>query len=341
MKKQSYYQAKTTLTPEAKAPDNAVAFTFGEPSAVLDRRELLDLLECVNNGKWYEPPMSFDGLAKTYHAAVHHSSPLQVKRNILLKTFIPHPLLSRSEFSKFALDYLIFGNAYFEKITSRTGKVLGLKHALAKYMRVGLKEEQYFQILNYANEYEFKKGSVFQLLEPDINQEIYGLPEYLAALNSTWLNESATLFRRRYFANGSHAGFILYMTDAAQNESYIDDLRTALQGSKGPGNFKNLMVYAPGGKKDGMQILPISEVAAKDDFWNIKNVTRDDQLSAHRVPAQLMGIIPNNTGGLGDVEKAATVFAYNEIEPLQERMKELNDWLGVEVIRFKPYAISE
>jgi len=100
------------------------------------------------------------------------------------------------------------------------------------------------------------------------------------------------------------------------------------------------MVYAPSGKKDGMQILPISEVAAKDDFWNIKNVTRDDQLSDHRVSAQLMGIIPNNTGGLGDVEKAATVFAYNEIEPLQERMKALNDWLGVEVIRFKPYVAA-
>ncbi|WP_223145840.1 hypothetical protein [Iodobacter fluviatilis] len=52
-----------------------------------------------------------------------------------------------------------------------------------------------------------------------------------------------------------------------------------------------------------------------------------------------MGIILNNTGGLGDVEKAAPVFAYNEIEPLQERMKELIDWLGGEVIRFKPYAV--
>ncbi|MDW5418336.1 hypothetical protein R6242_17355 [Iodobacter sp. CM08] len=89
-----------------------------------------------------------------------------------------------------------------------------------------------------------------------------------------------------------------------------------------------------------MQILPIWEVEAKDDFWNIKNVTRDDQLSARRVPAQLMGITPNNTCGLGDVEKAATVFAYNEIEPLQERMKELNDWLGVEVIRFKTYSVT-
>ncbi|MGL6013345.1 MAG: hypothetical protein ACRC0J_17845 [Shewanella oncorhynchi] len=48
-------------------------------------------------------------------------------------------------------------------------------------------------------------------------------------------------------------------------------------------------------------------MAAKDDFWN--NATRDDK---RPVPAQLMGIIPNNTGGLGDAEKAATVFAYNE-----------------------------
>lgn len=35
------------------------------------------------------------------------------------------------------------------------------------------------------------------------------IPEYLSALNATWLNESATLFRQRYYKNGSHAGFIL------------------------------------------------------------------------------------------------------------------------------------
>jgi capsid portal protein len=55
-------------------------------------------------------------------------------------------------------------------------------------------------------------------MEPDINQEVYGLPEYLGALHAAWLNESATLFRRRYYENGSHAGFILYMTDAAQSQ---------------------------------------------------------------------------------------------------------------------------
>lgn len=38
-------------------------------------------------------------------------------------------------------------------------------------------------------------------------------------------------------------------------------------------------MYAPKGKKDGIQLLPIGEVAAKDEFWNIKKVTVEDQLA--------------------------------------------------------------
>ncbi|WP_444546842.1 hypothetical protein, partial [Leptospira borgpetersenii] len=61
-------------------------------------------LACISNEKWYEPPVSFAGLAKSLRAAVHHSSPIYVKRNILASTFIPHPLLSQQDFSRFVLD---------------------------------------------------------------------------------------------------------------------------------------------------------------------------------------------------------------------------------------------
>jgi len=187
--------------------------------------------------------------------------------------------------------------------------------------------------------HEFAAGSVHHLMEPDINQEVYGLPEYLGALHAAWLNESATLFRRRYYENGSHAGFILYMTDAAQSQTDVDNMREALKNSKGPGNFRNLFMYAPNGKKDGIQLIPVSEVTAKDEFFNIKNVTRDDLLAAHRVPPQLMGIVPSNTGGFGAADTAAEVFECNEIEPLQRRFAQLNDWIGDEVVRFNPYSI--
>ncbi len=81
-----------------KSQTSAEAFSFGDPIPVLDRRELLDYVECVQTDRWYEPPVSFDGLARTFRAAVHHSSPIAVKCNILTSTYIPHPLLSQQAF---------------------------------------------------------------------------------------------------------------------------------------------------------------------------------------------------------------------------------------------------
>lgn len=316
------------------------AFSFGDPVPVMDGRELMDYAETWLNGKWYEPPMSWEGLARSFRASTHHSSALYFKRNVLASTFIPHKLLDRATFRKWALDFLTFGNAYLERRPNMLGGNLGLDHSLAKYVRRGADLDAYFYVHGFKTEHEFKKGSVFHLMECDINQEIYGLPEYLATLQAAWLNESATLFRRKYFQNGSHAGFIMYITDAAHQQADVDSIREALKQSKGPGNFKNLFMYAPNGKKDGIQIIPVGEVAAKDDFLNIKNVSRDDVLAAHRIPPQLMGIVPGNTGGFGAILPAAQVFARNEIEPLQAKFRELNDWLGQEVVRFEPYVVG-
>ncbi|MBZ3800020.1 phage portal protein [Leclercia adecarboxylata] len=320
----------------------AEAFSFGDPIPVLDRRELLDYVECVQMDRWYEPPVSFDGLARTYRAAVHHSSPIAVKRNILTSTFIPHPLLNQQAFSRFVQDYLVFGNAYLEKRTNRLGGILSLESSLAKYTRRGVDLDTYWfvQYGMTTQPYEFTRGSIFHLMEPDLNQEIYGLPEYLSAIPSALLNESATLFRRKYYINGSHAGFIMYMTDAAQNQEDVNNIRQAMKSAKGPGNFRNLFMYSPNGKKDGIQIIPLSEVAAKDEFLNIKNVSRDDMMAAHRVPPQMMGIMPSNVGGFGDVEKASLVFVRNELIPLQKRMSELNDWLGESIINFSNYKLD-
>lgn len=54
----------------------------------------------------------------------------------------------------------------------------------------------------------------------------------------------------------------------------------------------------------------------------------------------MMGIIPDNAGGFGDVVKAAQVFVRNELTPLQERMTEINHWVGETLIDFKPYSLE-
>ncbi|PFH10537.1 PBSX family phage portal protein [Collimonas sp. PA-H2] len=347
MKKQRFKQVRQHATappaaavPAAQGAPSVEAFSFGDPTPVLDHADIMESLECWLNGKWYEPPISWQGLAKSFNASVHHSSAIHFKVNILSSTFVPNKYLSLATFKRLALDFQIFGNAYPEKRSSRTGRLVELKHSLAKYTRRGRDLDNYFFVPGWQQEHEFAKGAVFHLMDPDVNQEVYGLPQYLSALQSAWLNESATLFRRKYYKNGSHAGFILYMTDAAQNIKDVDNMRNALKDSKGPGNFRNVFMYAPGGKKDGIQILPVSEVAAKDEFFNIKGVTRDDLLAAHRVPPQLMGIMPSNAGGFGAVEPAARVFARNELVPLQSQFLMLNEWMGEEVVKFEEYTLG-
>ena len=63
-------------------------------------------------------------------------------------------------------------------------------------------------------------------------------------------------------------------------------------------------------------------------------------MAAHRVPPQMMGIMPNNVGGFGDVEKAANVFVRNELIPLQKRMEEVNKWIGQDIIKFEDYTLG-
>lgn len=94
-------------------------------------------------------------------------------------------------------------------------------------MRRGVEAEQYYFVRGWGEEHSFARDALWHLLEPDINQELC-----LSAL----LNESAPLFRRRYYLNGPRVGFILYGNDAAQNLGYIDAMREALKSAKWPGN---------------------------------------------------------------------------------------------------------
>lgn len=314
------------------------AFTFGDPEPVMNQHDFFSMFQVYWNGKYYDTPVSLDGLAKSFRSTPYLSTAIIYKRNQLVSAFKPNNIMSTKAFEQLVMDFLIFGMGYVEAVRSRSGNILQLSTPLAKYMRRMKDPEEFLMIVQNWQYYYFKKGSVLQVRECDINQEMYGVPEYLPALQSAWLNESATLFRRKYYNNGSHAGFILYLTDPQQNESDVDALRQALKDSKGPGNFRNLFLYSPNGKPDGIKLLPVSEVAAKDEFSNIKSITRDDILSAMRTPPQLLGIIPNNTGGFGSISEAEQVHWNSEIIPLQHRIADpINEWLGKTVIDFKTY----
>ncbi len=322
---------------QASAAAGVEAFAFGDPEPVLDRRQWLDQAECRANDRWYEPPVSRDGLARAYRSSAHHSSAIEFKRNLVAAALEPTPYLSRADFTKAVQDYLIFGDAFFEEVRSMIGTPLRVMHSPAKYTRRGIKPGTFFYVPGARGATELTPGAVIQIMQPDINQEIYGVPGYLSALQSALLNEAATLFRRRYYLNGSHAGYILYATGEFANND-VDKIREALKQSKGPGNFRNLFVHSPQGKEGGIKVISIAEKGANDEFIGIKAATQADVLAAHRVPPQLLGIVPAQGSAFGNPKDATEMFLDCEIEPIKAAFLELNDRLGVEAVRYRERA---
>lgn len=309
------------------------SFTFGDPEPVLNGRQMIDMLECWHNDRWYEPPLPLDGLARAFRVSPHHSSAIILKRNLLMASLDPTSMLTRAELGKLAQDFLVFGNAYVEVKRNRFSDPLRLVHSMARYTRRGVADGQFWWVPGMKDALAFPDNSVIQIMQPDVNQEIYGVPEYLSALQAALLNEAATLFRRRYYLNGSHAGYILYATgDIDTNDT--DAIKKALREAKGPGNFRNMFVHAPNGKEGSIKIIPIAEAGAKDEFLGIKNATQADVMAAHRVPPQLLGIVPAQGSAFGNPKDATAMFFELEIYPLQTAFMEINDRLGVEAVKF-------
>lgn len=222
-----------------------------------------------------------------------------------------------------ALDFMVFGEAYFQRLTNVIGQVLELQHLPAINMRrkVG---GGFVMLLPNGRELEFAEDEVEHVMDYDVEQDVYGVPDYLGGMHSLLLNESATLFRRRYFNNGAHAGFIFYTNDPDLTEEDEDNLRRQIESSKGVGNFRSMFVNIPNGGEKAIQLIPVGDVATKDEFEKIKNITRADVIAAWRMNPALAGIMPENVGGFGDIEKIDRVYTNNEIRPIAQLFLQVN-----------------
>ncbi|MEX6814020.1 phage portal protein, partial [Pseudomonas aeruginosa] len=154
-------------------------------------------------------PVSRQGLAKLLRANPHHGAIAPFKRNLLLRDFLPSLGLSVQTMRCVGLDHMVFGECFLYLRENIAGQVLELEHLPAINMRCRL-DGGYTMLLPHGEELEFDQDEVLHLKEYDVEQNIYGIPDYLGGLQSLLLNEAATLFRRRYYSNGAHAGYVFY-----------------------------------------------------------------------------------------------------------------------------------
>ncbi|MBQ4836790.1 phage portal protein [Pseudoalteromonas luteoviolacea] len=328
---------QTIKVANGKAPDYSAitgmsdVYSFGDPEACLDNH-LTDYIGVFADQQGiYEPPINLNGLVKLLRVNAQHGPILYFKRNMILKWFKQNTILSDQAMSKLAFDFLWSGNAYLQPIRNQFGQIIRLAHLPALTMRYTNKRGVYAQLRNNGlDPLFFQPNEIWHIKEYDPAQGIYGIPEYYGGVQSALLNEDATLFRRRYFKNGAHMGFIFSMSDPNLSEDDEKQLKDAIKNSKGVGNFRSLFFNFKSKGVDAdkaIKITPVGDFSTKDEFEKIKRITLNDMLSMHRAQEALSGQTSGDSPGFGNLESITRAYYNNEVVPLQRAMQGFNRYL--------------
>lgn len=316
MKKYNKRQAKRT--PAASKSTRAMSIiTFDKPEPVLttgtDYREIW----YDNDYDHYRQPIDRLALAQLINLNGQHGGIVQARRNMVTSDYqgggMTHNDLDASMF-----DYITFGDTAILKVRNGWREVIALLPLPGLYMRIRKSGE--FVVLQDGEPLVYPPEDVIFLKMYDPQQHLYGLPDYIGGIHSALLNSEAVIFRRRYYHNGAHTGGILYTRDPSMTDEVEEEIGRQLEESKGIGNFSTILVNIPGGDPDAVKFIEMGDIGAKDEFANVKNISAQDVLNAHRFPAGLAGIIPQNAAGLGDPAKARETYRKDEILPVQRRL---------------------
>ena len=274
----------------------------------------------------YTIPIDRLALSQLPNINAQHGGIVQARRNMLLSTYKSGGLSNMQAMSAF-LDLIIFGDCYLLKLRNAFGHVVGLSPLMSLYVRAQKNDDENeitgFVFPNKNETIIYPVDDVIQVKMPDTQQQVYGLPDYLGGVNSAMLNSESTMFRRRYYNNGAHMGYIFYVNDPNITDEVENEIKERIENSKGVGNFKNMFVSIPEGSPDGIKLIPVGDLnSAKDEFANIKNISAQDLLNAHRFPAGLSGVIPANGSNTGDVTKLRKNYMSTETKVLQDLIRD-------------------
>lgn len=271
----------------------------------------------------YEPPINRFSLAKLPAQNAQHSGILHSRANMIAGGYKSGGL-TKAEMIALTLNLIQFGDVGLLKVRNALGQVVRLVTLSSLYLRKT--KSGGYRYLERNSLYDTARNKVYDYKESDIifiklydpQQQIYGVPDYIGGIQSALLNSDATVFRRRYFANGAHMGFILYSTDPDMTEEMEIEIAEQIRNAKGVGNFRSMFVNIAGGHPDGLKVIPVGDTGTKDEFANIKNISAQDILTAHRYPPGLGGIIPSNAGGFGNPMLIRQAYREDEVYPMQD-----------------------
>lgn len=322
---------------ETEQTGKSLCFAFGDPEPVL-KSALTDYLGLFvdPSEKFIRPPVDLFGLSRLLNANPYHGPILHFKKDRIMQWFIASKILDWKTLLMAALDFVVFANCYFQIFTNGFGRITRLGYLPSINMRATPNAHVYTKLMPDQTTQDFKPGEVLHLIEPDVRQGIYGLPQYFGGIQSVLLSEDSTLFRRKFFINGAHMGYILVLNDANIDEETAKQIEQKVKESKGPGNFRSLFLNIPRtSSKEPVQIIPVGNIGSKDEFQQIKEITEMEMLAMHRVYPGLVGIIPANVGGFGDLKTSREIYHDLEVVPMQQVFLQINEILQQRIVGFR------
>lgn len=295
----------------------SVSNQFGDPESALQssRFELAD--SSSNNGEYYEPPLPFSGLAKLLRVNPHHGTLPSFRAGLVAKYLKPNALISRPLLRRVVADQQAVGNGFFKFTRTTGGQVIGVDYQAMINTRRSLEQNRYGYIAADGKFIKFKAGEICHVMEHDPFQQIYGIPHWIGAVQSILLGEDARLFQRLYFRNAGNTGDFLTTSGLSSDDQKLFDEK--IDGLKGKGKFKRVTIHLPKGDIDKIfKAIPHSVGTEKLDISKLASLSAGDILEGWRIRPELAGMMPENTGGSGDLSKIMEMDHLNEVIPLQQ-----------------------
>lgn len=308
-------------------PENAqrggFMVSFGEPESVTENDMTPYLGTFLHQQEYYMPPIDKAGLAKVRYANGFHSRMPGFRRDKLLNLVEPNKLITRQELGQVAANLLVTGDAFIGIEMNAFQQPIRLYNLPSVYMRVMPEGAAggfaFCQVVRGEITNRFYAHEVIHLKQDDLVQQVYGVPEYYGAIQSVLLNEAATLFRRKYYINGAHLGSLFISTSQALKPADEKAIAEKIRRSKGVGNWRSMFLHLPGHAQkasDVFNVVPVGDVATKDEFKAIKEITDRDISAAWGTRPEVAGIMPEAIGSTGDLDKLYALDYENKTLPL-------------------------
>ncbi len=154
--------------------------------------------------------------------------------------------------------------------------------------------------------------------------DVYGLPNYMGALNSVQLDMDISIFHASNIANGMFPGLFITLTNGnatpEERARMYRDLEKTFSGSRNAGKMFLSFVDSPDRAPQVETITP-----AQDDYYVIlQDRIINDISTAHRITSsRLIGISDANgfSNNADEIKVAYSHFYSTVIEPIQEHLE--------------------